>query len=282
VDVLSSAWGRAISVEEIEAKLAEKEYQVLTVTHVDTSTGTCAPVVAIGSVARKFENTLFILDGVCATAAEPEYVDEMGIDVLLTGSQKAFGVSPGLAVLWAGPKALERRKALETIPDAYMDFEKWIPIMQDPNKYWGTPPVNLIWALKASVDLIKEEGIENRYHRHRRDAKGIQRALETLGFKILAEPRSRAATLSVVIYPEGIEDERFRQTLAEEGVVVAAGLGDYAGRSFRLGHMGHIDKHVIVSTLSAIERALHRLGYGVAFGSGVGVYTEISVGSGPA
>ena len=274
VDVLSSEWGKAVPVEDIEKKLREKEYQAITVTHVDTSTGTCAPVEAIGRVASKFKNTLFILDGVCATAAEPEYVDDMRIDVLLTGSQKAFGVAPGLAILWAGPRALERRKSLGTIPDAYVDFEKWIPIMHDPMKYWGTPPVNLIWALKESVNLIKEEGIENRYVRHRNDARAIQAALEALGFKILAEPDARAATLSVVLYPEGVDDESFRTVLTEEGIVVAAGLGEYAGKSFRLGHMGNIDKHIVVSTLAGIERALHRVGYKVEFGKAVGVYTE--------
>jgi len=273
-DVIQSEWGRAVSVDEIENKLNEKQYQAVTVTHVDTSTGTCAPVKEIGEKVKKFDNTLLIVDGVCATAAEVEYVDEMGIDVLLTGSQKAFGVTPGLAILWAGPKALERRKALGTIPDSYIDFEKWIPIMQDPSKYWGTPPVNLIWALKESVNLIKEEGLENRYIRHRNDAKGIQAALEAMGFKILAEPGCRAVTLSVPIYPDGINDEEFRSILAEEGVVSAAGLAAYAGKSFRLGHMGNIDKHVVVSTLAAIERALHRVGQKVEFGKAIRVYME--------
>lgn len=279
VDVLSSEWGKAVSVEEIEEKLGEKEYQAITVTHVDTSTGTCAPVKAIGEVVKKFDNTLFILDGVCATGAEPEYVDEMGINVLLTGSQKAFGVSPGLAILWAGPKALERRRSFDWIPDSYIDFEKWIPIMHDPFKYWGTPPVNLIWALKESVRLIHEEGIENRYVRHRKDANGIQAALEALGFKILAEPDARASTLSVVIYPDGVDDEAFRSVLSEEGIDVAAGLAEYAGKSFRLGHMGNIDKHVVVSTLTAIERALYRVGYEVEFGKSIRVYMGTLLGN---
>ncbi len=274
VDILSSEWGEAVSVSDIEQKLAEKKYAALTVTHVDTSTGTCAPVAEIGSVAKKFDDTLFIVDGVCATAAEPEYVDEMGIDVLLTGSQKAFGVTPGLAILWAGPKALERRKSLGTIPDAYMDFEKWIPIMHDPMKYWGTPPVNLIWALKESVNLIQEEGLEERYVRHRQDAKGIQAGLEALGFKILAAPDCRAVTLSIAIYPDGIDDAAFRNILTEEGVVTAASLGAYAGKSFRLGHMGNIDKHTIVSVLAAIERALHRVGHEVEFGRSIRAYME--------
>ena len=279
VDILSSEWGEAVSVADIEQKLAEKKYAALTVTHVDTSTGTCAPVAEIGAVAKKFDDTLFILDGVCATAAEPEYVDDMGIDVLLTGSQKAFGVTPGLAILWAGPRALERRKSLGTIPDAYMDFEKWIPIMQDPMKYWGTPPVNLIWALKEAVNLIQEEGLEERYVRHRQDAKGIQAGLEALGFKILAAPDCRAVTLSIAIYPEGIDDAAFRNILTEEGVVTAASLGAYAGKSFRLGHMGNIDKHTIVSVLAAIERALHRVGHEVEFGKSIKVYMETLLSS---
>ena len=273
-DVLASEWGQTVPVGEIEKKLGEKTYQAITVTHADTSTGTCAPVAEIAKVVRKFEDTLFILDGVCATAAEPEYVDQMGIDVLLTGSQKAFGVAPGLAILWAGPRALKRRTSLGTIPDSYIDFEKWIPIMHDPFKYWGTPPVNLIWALKESVKLIKAEGLENRYRRHKNDARAIQAALEAIGFKILAEPHCRAVTLSNVIYPQGIDDQEFRTLLAEEGVVVAAGLADYAGKAFRLGHMGNIDKHIIVSTLAAIERALHRTGCKVKFGETIRVYME--------
>lgn len=271
VDVISSEWGKIVPVAEIEKKLSEKEYAAITVTHVDTSTGVKAPVKEIGKVVKKFENTLFIVDGVCATAAEREYVDDMEIDVLLTGSQKAFGVAPGLAIVWAGPKAIERRKSFTTIPESYIDFEKWIPIMHDPMKYWGTPPVNLIWALKESVRLIKEEGMENRFERHIRDAKAMQMALESLGFTILAEEGHRAVSLSNVIYPEGIDDAQFRKTLAEEGVVVAGGLGAYAGKMFRLGHMGNIDAHHLVCVIAAIERTLYKLGAKADLGKGVGV-----------
>ncbi len=271
VDVISSEWGKVVSVEEIEKKLSEKEYAVVTITHVDTSTGVKAPVEEIAKMVRKFDNTLLIVDGVCSTASEREYVDDMGIDVLLTGSQKAFGVAPGLAILWAGSRAIERRKSFTTIPESYIDFEKWIPIMNDPMKYWGTPPINLIWALKESVRLIKEEGLENRFERHLRDAKAMQMALESLGFKILAQEGHRAVSLSNVIYPEGIDDAQFRKILAEEGVVVAGGLGAYAGKMFRLGHMGNIDSHHLVCVIAAIERALYKLGVKVELGKGVGV-----------
>ncbi|HHV47028.1 MAG TPA: alanine--glyoxylate aminotransferase family protein [Tissierellia bacterium] len=274
VDVLSSEWGTIVPVEEIEKKLSEKNYKAVTVTHVDTSTGVCAPVAEIGEVVKKYEDTVLVVDGVCATAAEPEYLDEMGIDVLITGSQKAFGVAPGLAIVLAGPKALERRKSLGTIREYYIDFEKWIPIMNDPSKYFGTPAVNMIWALQESLRLIKDEGVENRYKRHIKVARAMQAALEALGFKILAEKDHRAVTLSNVLYMDGIEDAEFRKVLAEEGVVVAGGLGAYAGKMFRLGHMGNIDTHYLVSTISAIERTLYRLGKKDVLGKGVKVLTE--------
>ena len=110
VDVLSAEWGKVVSPEEIRKQLEQKSYAAVTVTHVDTATGAVAPVEAIGQVMKDFPDTLYIVDGVCATAGIKEDVDGMGIDILLTGSQKAFGVAPGLAMVWASAKAMERRK----------------------------------------------------------------------------------------------------------------------------------------------------------------------------
>lgn len=271
VDVLASEWGDIVSLEQIEQKLAEKKYSVVTVTHVDTATGVVAPIEEISKIVRKHEDTLYIVDGVCATAAEPEYVDEMGIDVLLTGSQKAFGVAPGIAIVWAGPRAMERRQSLGTIPEFYVDFDKWLPIMKDPGKYFATPAINLVWAMKESIRLIKEEGLESRYARHRKVAKAMQTALQSLGFKILAKEGYRAVTLSNLIYPEGINDLEFRKILAEEGIVVAGGLGPYAGKLFRLGHMGNIDVHDLVCALACVERAMYRVGQNIELGKSVGI-----------
>lgn len=274
VDVISSEWGKIVEPAEIEKKLKEKEYAAVTVTHVDTATGVCAPVGEIGEIVKKFPNTLLIVDGVCASAAEPEYIDEMGIDVLLTGSQKAFGVSPGLAIVWAGQKALERRKSLGTIPEFYIDFEKWMPVMENPAKYFATPAVNLVWAMKESVRLIKEEGIEARYARHKKVAQAMQKALEALGFKILAEEGHRAVTLSNLIYPEGIDDLYFRGMLEKEGLMVAGGLAAYAGKMFRLGHMGNIDMHDLVSVIATVERVLYKSGQKIELGKGVNILTQ--------
>ena len=269
VDVLASEWGKAVGASEIEKQLRKNSCAVLTLTHVDTSTGVSAPVSEIGTMMKKFPDTLFILDGVCATAAEPEQVDEMGVDVLLTGSQKAFGVAPGLAMVWAGPKAMKKRGDLGMIPEYYADFDKWLPIMHDPAKYFATPAVNMVWALKESLRIIKEEGLEVRYARHRRNAKAIHAALEKLGFSILADQHVRAVTLSGVLYPDDIDDKRFRTILAQEGVQVAGGLGAYSGKMFRLGHMGNIDEHDLVSVIAAIERTLVSVGRKHELGSGV-------------
>ena len=274
VDVIESEWGKIVALADIEKKLAEKQYQAITVTHVDTSTGVAAPVAEIGEMMKKFPETLYIVDGVCSTGGEPERINDMNIDILLTGSQKAFGVSPGLTILWANEKALARRDSLGTIPDYYIDFMKWMPIMKDPAKYFATPAINLIWALKESVNIIKKEGISNRYDRHIKYARAVQSGLESLGFTILADENHRATTLSNVLYMDGVNDLEFRNILAEEGVIVAGGLGEYAGKMFRFGHMGNIDEDYLVSVMAAIERTLIRCNFKFEIGKGLGTLLE--------
>ena len=274
VDTLQAEWGKVIALPDIEKKLKEKKYAVITVSHVDTATGVAADVAAIGELMKKFPDTLYIVDGICATGAEYEDMAGMNIDILFTGTQKAFGVCPGLFMLWANQKAMERRKTLGTIPEYYIDFDKWVPIMDDPSKYFATPAINLVWALKESVRIIKEEGLKGRYERHLKHARAVQKALEALGLTILADKNNRAVTLSNLIYPEGINDMEFRKSLIEEGIIAAGGLGPYAGKMFRLGHMGNIETNDIAAVLSTIERALHRAGKLEKFGVGVGVYLD--------
>ncbi|MBS5335412.1 MAG: alanine--glyoxylate aminotransferase family protein [Anaerovoracaceae bacterium] len=272
-DVLASEWGTTVPLADIEMKLKEKKYAAITVSHVDTATGVRADIEEIGKLIDSVSpETVYIVDGVAATGGEFADVDSMKIDVLFTGSQKAFGVSPGMFVLWVGNKALARRKALGTIPEYYVDFEKWIPIMDEPSKYFATPAVNLIWAMKEATKIISEEGYKERYYRHKKNAEAMQTALESMGFRILAEREHRAVTLSNLIYPEGVEDSSFRSTLYEEGITVAGGLGEYAGRMFRLGHMGNIDINDEVAVLGVIERALIRCGADVEPGKAVGIY----------
>lgn len=269
VDVIKSEWGKVFSAEEIEAKLKEKNYHAITVTHVDTSTAALAPIEEIGEMMKGFPDTIYIVDGVAATAGEREYVDKFNIDILFTASQKAFGVAPGLEILWASEKAMDRGKSIGPIPEYYISFDKWLPIMHDTSKYYSTPAINMVWALQESIKIIKEEGLEPRYQRHTKVAKAVRTAVVAMGFSILTEENNRASTLSCILYPEGVEDLKFRTTLAEEGAQVAGGLGEYAGKMFRLGHMGNIDIHDLVGAIAAIERTLYRMGIDV-LGKGVG------------
>lgn len=274
-ELMQVEWGTTVTPEMIDEKLQSGDFNAVTVTHVDTSTGVVAPVEEIGKMLNeKYPDVMYIVDGVCATAAEPEHLEDMHIDILISGSQKAFGVAPGLAFVWASQKALDKRESLGTIPEYFADFKKWTPIMDDPSKYYATPPVNLVWALQESLRLIKEEGLQNRYDRHRKMADAIQKALESYGFKLLAQEGVRASTLSNIIYMDGVDDMKFRETMREEGAEVAGGLGDYAGKMFRWGHMGNIDEHDVVGGLAAIDRTLMRLGIDVEPGKAIGVFTK--------
>lgn len=275
-DLLSSEWGKIVPTAEIDKKLSEKKYQAVTITHVDTATGVMAPIDEIGEMMKKYPDTIYILDGVCATSGIDEDMGKYNIDVLLTGSQKAFGVPPGLTLLWVNEKAMKKREAMDPIQEYYADFYKWLPIMKDPGKYYATPSVNLVWAMQESLRLIKEEGLQARYARHTKVGEAMQAAFETLGFRVLAEQGYRAPTLSNLVYPEGIDDAKFRSTLYEEGIIVAGGLGPYAGKMFRIGHMGNTDTHELVAAIATIERALYLLGKrDFEFGKGVGAFLKV-------
>lgn len=276
VEVLASEWGKVVEVERIAQKLKEKRFSAITLTHVDTSTGVCAPVKEVSEVVKKFPETLFIVDGVCATGGIEERMDDWGIDILFAGNQKAIGVPPGLANLLFSEKALERRNDLGKISAYYMDINRWLPIMREPGSgYFATHAVNMVNALHQGLKIILKEGLEERFRRHKRFALAFQTGLEELGFNILPSKEHRANTVSTVVYPSGIEDVSFRERLFQNGVLVSAGKGELAGKIFRLGHMGNITENEVVATLSIIERTLSEFNYNFKLGSGIGAAEDI-------
>ena len=141
--------------------------------------------------------------------------------------------------------------------------------MKDPSKYFSTPCVNEIRAFCESTKIVIEEGMEKRFSRHAFMAKAIRAALTELGFSFFTEESFLADTLSVVNYPEGIEDKSFRNLYFENGVVVAGGLGETAGRVFRIGHMGNISVSQVYFAIEALERTLSSLGHKFDPGSGL-------------
>ena len=273
METLKAKWGSSVTVGEIDAKLSSEKFDILVVTHVETSTGVQLPLEELMKVMReRHPDVLVVVDGVASMGGSTFYMD-WGVDIMLTCSQKCFGTAPGLGIVWASQRAIDKRASMPPIVESYVDFEKWVPVMKDTMKYWGTPAVNMVWALAEATRIIEEEGLENRYKRHRDHADAVRKSLEAMGFSIGAEEEVAAPTLSVVLYPRGanLDDAKFRSAAYEEGVHIAGCLGEFAGKGFRIGHMGNLDPHILVSSIAAIERACVRCGYAIEPGVGLAV-----------
>jgi alanine-glyoxylate transaminase/serine-glyoxylate transaminase/serine-pyruvate transaminase len=266
-DVLECEWGRAVTPGELDRGLKAKNYNVVVCTHVDTATGACAPVEEYGQVLER-TGSLFIVDGVCATGGIPERMDAWGIDVVLTAAQKCLGAPPGLSILVLSELAMEKRRSLPAVSAYYSDLLRWLPIMRDPSKYFSTPCVNEIRTFAEATRIILEEGLEERFERHELYAEALRAGLAALGFSFFTNPSFPASTLSVVRYPDGVEDKAFRAGLSDNGVVVAGGLGPTAGRVFRMGHMGNLTSAQVRFAIEAVERTLAGLGRAVTPGAG--------------
>lgn len=280
VDILQAEWGQQVSVEAVKEQLAKKPYKLVTITHADTSTGVASNLDELVPVIKE-AGALAAVDGVVATAA---LIEDMGkayngnenykIDIVLTGSQKAIGVPPGLAIIAFSQQALAARTDLEFVPGYYADIENWRPIMQDPSKYFATPPVNLIYALDVALQIVLEEGMEQREARHIRFGQGIRAALKSYGFTPLASEEVAAPTLSCLLYPEGVEDAAFRAKLASRGVIVAGSLAHLAGKAFRIGHMGNTTPEQLAQAIRVIGEALQELNVAADIEQAVAILNE--------
>jgi alanine-glyoxylate transaminase/serine-glyoxylate transaminase/serine-pyruvate transaminase len=258
-ELIQAEWGQVVSPEEVQRRVAEGSHSAVAMTHVDTSTGAAAPIAEYCRGLAGGE-TLLILDGVCATAGMDERFDEWGLDVLLTGAQKAFGVPPGVAILLASQRAMRKREGRSSVHAYYADLLRWKPIMEDPGKYFSTPPVNEIMALHVGTEMVLSEGLDARFERHARIATSVRAGLAAVGLELFTDESCLADTLTVARYPEGIDDATFRAKMVERGVVIAPALGPIAGKACRIGHMGNIGDAEVTRLLETIEASLAALG----------------------
>lgn len=273
VTVLASDVGDVVGLDLIEAELARSQYKLMTITHVDTSTAVRVDPEPIAKLASRY-GVLSVLDGVCSVAGEKIRQEEWGLDVVLTASQKAVGVPPGLALMVVSPKAIETwRKRQTPVGNYYADWTNWLPIMtayaERRPSYFGTPPVNLISALQVSLTSITDEGLDRRFKRHQECASAFRAAMKALGLAMIPATDSIAAnTLSAPYYPQQVDGGAFLADVGRAGVIVAGGLlADLKSRYFRVGHMGSVSADDILTTVGAIESALksndHRFETGV-------------------
>ncbi len=170
VDKMQIQRGAVADVYEVERRLSADHYKAVLAVHVDTSTGAANPVKQIAAAAKS-NNALFVLDAVCSLAGMPVAMDAWGIDVCFAGSQKALAVPPGLAIVAFGTSAMRiRENRKSSMATYYGDVKRWLPVLQDPTTYFATHPVNMIYALNRSCEMILNEGLENRFKRHARFA----------------------------------------------------------------------------------------------------------------
>jgi len=262
VTVLRADTGDSVDSKTIEETLKKNNFKLLTFTHVDTSTAVKVDPIMIGELTRKY-NVISVLDGVCSVAGEEIRQDEWGIDVVLTASQKAVGVPPGLALLVASEKAINAwRTRKSKVGNYYADWTNWLPIMeayeQRRPSYFGTPAVNLVQGLEASLRLILEEGMEKRFARHSLLSSAFREGIKAMGLEMIpVRENLMASTLSAIYYPDNSNGPDIIKGINQEGVIVAGGLlTGLSSEYFRVGHMGSVNGSDILSTLAAIEKSM--------------------------
>ena len=272
---ITSSPGSRPSLEQVKSALEAESFKLLTITHVDTSTAVIAEVEQIAALAKKV-GLLVIVDGVCSVAGEQLRMDAWGVDLALTASQKAIGVPPGLALLMIGPRALEVfQKRTTPVLNYYADWTNWLPVMEAyearKNSYFGTPPVNLIFALNVSLKQILAEGMPVRIARHILVSQACKAGIQALGLnQVPLRTEFAAHTLTAPRYPVGVNGTDFLARVLQSGVTLAGGLFP-AIRSeyFRIGHMGAVTLGDVLATISAIETALAACGYKFTPNAGV-------------
>lgn len=270
-------YGNDVDLEVVKKKLGENsDVKVVLATQNETSTGVCNDIEGIGALVAKTP-ALLLVDGVSGVGGIEIKVDEWGVDMLCTASQKAFMLPPGLAMVSVSDKA---REAVNDNKSPRFYFS--IPAFKKVYDKWNTaytPSVSLFYGLDAALDMMLAEGMENVYKRHAILAKATRAAVKALGLKLLAEDSCASNVLTGVWGPENIGADDLRKIIKNNyGVTFAGGQGPLKGKAFRIAHMGFCDKMDVIIAVSALEMGLAQAGYPVELGAGVKAAQEVFLG----
>ena len=261
--VVDAPWGQPVDQEQLVAAVRQHRPKVLAVVHGETSTGIEQPLAELADVCREAE-TFLAVDAVASLGGAALPVDDWGIDVCYSGSQKCLSAPPGLAPITLSARALEaieRRRS--PVPSWYLDLSLHARFWDTEHIYHHTAPVLNVYALREALRLIVEEGLAARLERHRRHAAALRAGLEALGLRLFADPAYRLVPVTTVLAPERVSAAAVRAMLLEEfNLEIAGGLGEYADRMWRIGIMGHSAQQAnVMLLLTALEHALRRQGY---------------------
>jgi aspartate aminotransferase-like enzyme len=268
-------WTSVVDPADVATALEENPgVRGVIVTQSETSSGVLNDVKSIGAIVREYPECVLIVDSITGIGAVECKTDEWGLDIVMTGSQKGLMLPPGLAACTVSEKAW-RAYERSTLPKYYFDFMKYKKnIEKDTTPF--TPAVSLVLGLNVSLNMIREEGLENTIARHSMLAEATRRGCEALGMELFAPPEGRGSAVTPVWVPEGVDGKAIVKVMKDRyGVTIAGGQDDYAGRIFRVGHLGYFD---IITTLAALEMTLAGLGYEFTRGAGIAAAQAVFMG----
>ncbi len=259
--------------DEVRELVERENVSVVTVQHVETSNGVVNHVSQIGGALRSSGEVL-IVDAVASLGGMEVNMRDWGIDVCFAGSQKALAIPPGLGIVGLSKRAVEMLESGES-ELFFFNGRKWLSMMRNVKNYFSTLPVNMIYALSESLRKISTEGFEKRYLRHKVMAEAVRQGIEALGLSIVADKDFRSDTVTAVWLPSNVNFQDLSREMLNRNIVIAGGLGELAGKIFRIGHMGVVNANDVASTLAALERSLVKVGYPVKLGAGVSAAQEV-------
>ena len=278
-------WGKAVGPDltplENEVK-KHRKVKAIGVVHAETSTGVLSPLPEIANLAHRYD-ALLIADAVTSLGGEELYLDRWDVDVCHSATQKCLGAPPGLAPISLGPRAIKVMRERKTkVQSFYLNLAGLETYWSEGQRaYHHTAPISMVYALREALRMAMEEGLENRIRRHAQNSAALRAGLEALGLQLFADPAHVLNPLTTVMVPEGVDGARVRSKLLEDfGIEIAVGLGELAGRIWRIGLMGESSRESnVFAFLSALEIILAEEGYEVARGAGVaGAQRSLSSG----
>jgi len=271
-------WGTAVQGRQlIDALKKNPDAKAVYFVHSETSTGTATDVKEMARVIRETSNALVCVDGITAIGAHEMRFDAWGIDVCVTGSQKGLMIPPGLAFVALSQRAIDMMQTSK-LPKFYFDLRKALKSYENDDTPW-TPAVSLIIGVDAALEMIKGEGIENVWKRHQRLATALRAGVGAIGLKLFSNSPSFAVT--PVWLPHGMDWKAFNKTLkVDNGITIAGGQDEYAGKIFRVSHLGYYDDLDMVSFMAALERTLAIHNHKFTLGSGLTALQKVLTGNG--
>ena len=273
VQIIETPWGQGAPLAEIEAALradSSHEIRAVLATHNETATGVKSDIAGIRrALDAAGHPALLFVDGVSSIGSMPFDMAGWGVDVAVAGSQKGFMLPAGLAILGVSPKALTAMEKA-TLPRTFFDFRDMLKSYATGG-YPYTPAVGLIAGLAKAIEMLEDEGLDNVYARHHRLAEATRRAVAAWGMRpCAATPDLYSDTVTAVVVPDGRDGTELVQLAATKyGVAFGVGLGEVAGKVFRIGHLGMLTDVMLLSGLATAEMCMADLGWNVQLGSGV-------------